>query len=219
MTDRFILPESTLTAVDYAPADGATLLLLRHSARGPLPAGESGYDVRLLPEGKALARTLGSRIGGLLATLHTSPVPRCVETAEALVEGAGVRLGIVEDTHLGHPGVYVADGEAAWETWQSLGHERVMAHLIAGDRLYGLADPVSASRRLAEHMRATAGGSPGVHVFVTHDSLVTTAAAHLLRRRIGMEDWPRYLEALVLVDRGDGLTATYRAWSSEVTWA
>jgi broad specificity phosphatase PhoE len=201
-----------------APPDRATVLLLRHSARGPIPPGEPGNDVLLLPEGKALARALGEIVGSRLRTLHASPVPRCVETAESLAAGAGVDTHVVEDRHLGHPGVYVIEGAAAWRTWSTLGHERVMAHLVAGDQLDGLADPVPASRALVRHMLATAGGASGVHVFVTHDSLVTTAAAHCLLRTLGKDDWPWYLEALSLTDGESGVIASYREWSGPLPW-
>lgn len=219
MTGPFTVPPSTWRALQEAPADGATVLLLRHSVRGPIPAREDGNDVLLLPEGKALARELGLAFGGRLRTLHASPVRRCVETAESLAEGAGAVLPIIEDTHLGHPGVYVADGEAAWTTWSTLGHERVMSHLVAGDRLAGLADPREASRRLVEHMLRAAGGAPGFHVFVTHDSLVTTAAAHCLGLPLGRPEWPVYLEALTLVTAGSGpVRARYRDWEGELRW-
>lgn len=214
----FIIPEPTLRAVGDAPQDRATVLLLRHSARGPIPDGEPGNDVLLLPEGKALARELGRLVGRRLRTIHSSPVRRCVETAESLVQGAEAETVIIEDRHLGHPGVYVQEGPAAWHTWQSLGHERVMAHLVAGDHLPGLNDPVPASRRLVAHMRGTAGARPGVHVFVTHDSLVTTAAAHVLGVPLGKADWPWYLEALVIVDAVSAATATYRGWTGAVPW-
>lgn len=218
MIGPFIIPDSTLAALTRAPSDRPTLLLLRHSARGPLPPGEPGNNIRLLPEGEALARQLGSHLAGRLVSLHTSPVARCVETAEALADGAGIQASIVEDTHLGDPGVYVLDPDAAWQTWTTLGHERVMAHLVAGERLEGLADPAAASRRLIQHMRARAEGRPGVHVFITHDSLLTAAAAHALRQPIRKEDWPWYLEALALVDEGERLQATYRTWSGAVEW-
>ncbi len=215
---EFLIPPATLRVLELAPPERATLLLLRHSARGPLPVGEPGNDVLLLPEGKALGRELGGVVGSRLRTLHASPVRRCVETAEAIIEGAGVDVEIAEDRALGHPGVYVEDGDAAWSAWQALGHEGVMKHLVAGDRLDGLADPIPATRRLLDHMHARAGGAAGVHIFVTHDSLVTVAAAHCLRRALGRADWPLYLEALVLAVDGDRITASYRDWSEEVRW-
>lgn len=219
MTGPFIIPDRTLDVLRRTPIDRPLALLLRHSARGPIPPGEPGNDVLLTEEGKALARDLGVVIGERLRTLHASPVQRCVDTATALAAGACTNTQVVEDRLLGHPGVYVVEGGSAWTTWQQLGHERVMAHLVAGDRLDGLADPVPASQRLVDHMLARAGGEPGVHVFVTHDSLVTTAAAHSLRQTLGKPDWPWYLEALAVVDEGHRATASYRGWSAEIRWA
>ena len=218
MTGPYLIPEPTLRAVREAPDRLPTLLLLRHSVRGPIPEGEPGNDVLLLPEGKALARELGRLIGGRLLTLHTSPVRRCVETAEALVEGAERGVEIVEDRHLGHPGVYVEVGPQAWHTWQSVGHEQVLTHIVAGTQLPGLTDPIPATRRLVSHMVKTAAGRPGLHVFVTHDSLVTAAAAHVLGQPLTRADWPLYLEALALAATGSGVTASYRGWEGVLPW-
>jgi len=218
MTGPFVIPASTARALREAPADRATVLLLRHSARGPLPPDAPGNEVPLLPEGTALAGALGLQVGPRLRTLHTSPVRRCVETAVALAAGAGVARRPVEDRLLGDPGVYVTEGAAAWRTWLALGHAEVMARLVAGDRLDGLADPIAASRALVRHLLGTAGGEPGVHVFITHDSIVATAAAHCLGLLLPPTEWPWYLESLVFWAGDAGVTARYREWSGPVPW-
>ena len=70
-----------------------------------------------------------------------------------------------------------------------------MEHLVAQDQpLPGMADPDPAARFLVQHMLAVAGDRPGLHVFVTHESLVTAAAARLLGEPLGKDDWPWYLE-------------------------
>lgn len=206
-------PAHTLRAVLDALPGSTTLLLVRHADRGPIPAGDPGNGLSLLPEGVQRARALGRAIGGRLGVVQSSPVPRCVQTATAITEGAERALAVQLDTHLGDPGVYVEPGGMAWEQWQTIGHERVVEHIVAGVRLRGLADPVPASRRLYEHLVATAGGQVGVHVFVTHDILVTAAAAHWLGVSLTRNDWPDFLEALVLVVAGDQVTASYRRWS------
>lgn len=206
-------PAHTLRAVLEAPPGSSTLLLVRHADRGPIPPRDPGNDLPLLPEGVERARALGRAIGGRIGVVQSSPVPRCVQTAAAITGGAERSIAIQPDTHLGDPGVYVEQGGMAWEQWQTIGHERVVEHIVAGVRLPGLADPLPASRRLYEHLVATAAGQAGVHVFVTHDLLVTAAAAHWLGVPLGRADWPDFLEALVLVVAGDGVTASYRRWS------
>lgn len=206
-------PTHTLRAVLDAPLGSTTLLLVRHADRGPIPPGDPGNDLPLLPEGVERALALGRAIGVRLGVVQSSPVPRCVETAAAITKGAECPVPIHPDTQLGDPGVYVEHGGIAWEQWQIIGHKRVVEQIIAGVRLPGLADPMPASRRLYEHLVATAAGRAGIHVFVTHDLLVTAAAAHWLGVRPTPTDWPDFLEAVVLGVSGDQVTASYRQWS------
>ena len=79
-----------------------------------------------------------------------------------------------------------------------------MARLVGDDvAMDGMAEPEPAARLLVDRMFAVADGRPGLHVFVTHDSLVTATAARLLRERLGVDDWPWCLEAVwFLRDQG-----------------
>jgi hypothetical protein len=161
--------------------------------------------------GFRLARELGSLLGARLCTLHASPILRCVQTAEALRDGAGRAVEIRRDRLLGDPGVFVVDSALAGPMWVAAGHESVMAHMVRADSaLPGLAAPDEAARFLVLHMLTAAGGEPGLHVFVTHDSLVTATAARLLGEHLGPDAWPWYLEAAFFFREGDTLHAAYR---------
>jgi hypothetical protein len=120
---------------------------------------------------------------------------RCVQTAEALREGADANIKISADRLLGAPGVYVVDDHRAWANWERLGNEGVIQHLASeANALPGMARPDEAARFLVHHMLAVAAEEPGIHVFVTHDSLVATTATRLLGRPLSVEDQPGYLE-------------------------
>ena len=189
------IPPSTIRWLAEAPADAPVAVLLRHSVRGPLPRGDAGNAVPLTREGVRLARRLGAMLGDRLHTLHTSPLPRCVQTAEAMRFGAGVGVPIVSDRLLGDPGVYVVDARRAWFNWEALGHEAVVQSLVSGSSaLPGMADPDPAARRLVRHMLAIAGDRPGLHLFITHDFVITVTVAWLLGESLEREDWPGYLE-------------------------
>jgi broad specificity phosphatase PhoE len=186
-------------------------LLLRHSVRDDLPPGEAGNHVPITEIGRQLANELGERIGKRLCTLHTSPLIRCVQTAEALAYGAGSDAPIVRDTLLGDPGVFVIDGQRAWINWENLGHEAVMRHLVSSDdALPGMARPDPAARFLVHHMLSVAGNQAGLHLFVTHDSLVTATAARLLKTPLGPDDWPWYLEGVFFWRTNAGVQTAYR---------
>lgn len=200
--------ERWLTAI---PLDRPVALLLRHSVRDDLPPGDAGNAVPINEAGVKLAQLLGHALRGRLRTLHASPLPRCIQTAEMLCAGAGVELPIVPDLLLGDPGVFVLDGRTAWKNWVALGHEGVMQHLVsAKSALPGMANPDAAARYLVNHMLASTAQTPGLHVFVTHDSLVTATAARLLGRALGPESWPWYLEGAFFWRDDEGLHAAYR---------
>lgn len=205
------LPSSVLRLLELAPTDRAVVVLLRHSVRGHLPPGDTGYCLPITDAGRRLALELGGLLRGRLRTLQTSPLLRCVQTAQALAEGAGANIAITPNRLLGDPGVFVLDGRSAWTNWEQLGHEGVMRHLVhQTEALSGMARPDEAARFLVQSMLAKAASRPGVHVFVTHDSLVTATAARLLGRTLGLDDWPWYLEGAFFWAAEDGVHVVYR---------
>lgn len=205
------IPPSIHHWLAKSPSTGPLVLLLRHSVRDDLPPGSAGYAFPITEIGERLARELGARLGGRLRSLQTSPLTRCVQTADALRAGAGVDTPVERSPLLGDPGVFVIDGHRAWPSWQALGHEGMMAKLVAGDQaLPGMADADRAARFLVRRMLAVAGDRPGVHAFVTHDSLVTATAARLLGVPLGMDAWPWFLEGAFFWRDGGSIHVAYR---------
>lgn len=205
------IPPSMLRQLSHVPSDRAVVVLVRHSVRDHLPSGDVGYALPITEVGHRLAMEFGELLRARLRTLHSSPLIRCLQTAEALAEGARADLSVVPDRHLGDPGVFVIDGQRAWENWVALGHEGVMRHLVTeSTALPGMARPDEAARFLVRHMLAVAAEQPGLHVFVTHDSLVTATAARLLGQPLGVEDWPWYLEGAFFWRDGNDVIAAYR---------
>jgi broad specificity phosphatase PhoE len=205
------IPPSVLRLLDRAPIDRAVVVLLRHSVRDHLPPGDAGYGLPITSVGRQLALELGGLLRGRLRTLHASPLARCVQTAQALAEGARADVAVLQDRLIGDPGVFVLDGRRAWANWEQLGHEGVMRHLVTeAEALSGMARPDEAARFLVQSMLAAAGSRSGVHVFVTHDSLVTATAARLLGEPLGLDDWPWYLEGAFFWTSEEGVHAAYR---------
>lgn len=206
------IPPSVLRHLDEVPTDVPVAMLIRHSVRDELPPGEAGYVLPITEVGATLARELGSRLGSRLRSLRSSPLVRTMQTARELARGAGRDLEVCEDRLLGDPGAFVLDGRAAGEAWRELGHEAVMDHLVRGAALPGLADAEVAARFLVRSMLSATRGEAGLHAFVTHDSLVTAAAAQMLGVRITPVDWPWYLEAAFFWETDGGVEVRYRDW-------
>lgn len=205
------VPPSVLRWLDDVPRDVPVALLLRHSVRPPLPDNETGVEVRLTEEGVALAESLGAHIGARLASAHTSPVPRCVQTVDALIRGAGVGVSVEQARLLGDPTVFVHDAGVAWRNWKARGHEWVMARLCEpGDALPGMARPAPAARHLVRSMLASGGDTPGVHVFSTHDSVIAAVASQLLGEVLPSSEWPWFLEGAFFWRDGKEVRVAWR---------
>ncbi len=205
------IPTSVLRNLEQIPVDLPVALLLRHSVRDEIPPGETGNEVPITDAGKDIALKLGQKLGVRLKSLHSSPLPRCVQTAEALRLGSGVDSRITESRLLGDPGVYVLDGHLAWSNWETLGHEEVMRHLVAEkEALPGMAQPDEAARFLVQSMLSSADGAPGIHVFVTHDVLVTATVARLQGVCHEPADWPLFLEGALFWRSKLGVHVVYR---------
>lgn len=206
---------ATVDLLEKAPRDRPVVVLLRHSIRDDLPPDGIGYTLPITEKGKQQGASLGQILGSRLKTIHSSPLTRCTETAEALNIGAGLKLPICEDRLLGDPGAFVIDGDLAWANWERLGSRGVMRHLITEEgALPGMARPSEAAHRLVSHMLAIADDRMGVHVFVTHDTLVMATAARLLGKPLELDSYPDYLEGVLFWESDWGVHTAYRNWLS-----
>lgn len=205
------IPSSVLDHLARASSDHAVAVLLRHSVRGDLPPGEVGNDVPITETGAQLAREFGILLRDKLKSLHSSPILRCMQTAEAIRDGASFRSPVERDRYLGDPSIFVLNGQVAWSNWERLGHEGVMRHLASeAAALPGMARPGRAARFLVQHMLAMRQDEPGFHVFVTHDTVVTATVAQFINTPLGPCDWPRFLEGAFFCNDEAGTRVSYR---------
>jgi len=196
---------------DDLPAVGHSVaVLIRHAERPPIPPNDPGNHLPLTDGGWQQAEELGRSLGAAIKSLSTSPVRRCVETAEGIRRGAGFPLEIMPDRMLGHPGVLTADPELAWKTWCEWGHQRMYRELMEGlVPPPGMADPVHASQILATHMLRRARNAPGLHVFVTHDLFIATLVARFFGTSFDQTRWPPFLTGLALWPDGGRARLVY----------
>jgi broad specificity phosphatase PhoE len=190
------------------------VLLLRHAERPELPEGTVGHDVSLTDAGRAASRALGETIGGRLAVLVSSPVARCVETAQGIGVGSGVRCHVESSALLGDPGAFVIQPEVAWAAWVELGHAEMMVRLMAGrvDRP-GFRDRDEGAALVARLVRETLArlGDGEVGVLVTHDAVLGPVASAWFPEF--EPSVPAFLEGAVCWADGDQLRV---AWRGEV---
>lgn len=201
----------TLRLIQSVPTDSSVALLIRHSARDDIPDGGAGTELPLNDLGIRLCQELGRKLVGSVRSVRSSPVLRCVQTAELLCQAAGAYGDVILDKRLGAPGAYVLDEQVAWGNWLAQGNEGVIRHLVSGaGALPGMADPGEAANCLIEHLLECAGSEPGLHLFISHDSIVVPTVARAFGKNMPRSHWPEYLDAAAFWRKQNGRVVAYR---------
>lgn len=175
-------------------------LVIRHGRRHPIPKNSAdwGNSILLTEEGKLEARQFGALLKGLsLQTFH-SPVPRCRETAQCIMDGA--RLGEtspIEHQMLGNPGIYF-DGTYGHEESMLKDYFGFMEQYLEAGSASGMRNFSSASHDLITEVTLRCRECQ-ISVFVTHD----LHAASLMRftgvKNSNRHDWCDYLEGVCVL--------------------
>lgn len=193
------LHPALLPSLERLPADLPVVLLTRHSLREQPASGFAGYDVPLTPEGVALARAWGQVLPRPVHAVYSSPVGRCLETARAMLAGAGPAMPPVQ-THplLVEPGSFVQDLRAVGRLFLELGPVGFANRHFQGG-LAGLLPPEEGAARVLGLARQSLGPPGTFSLLVTHDT-VLAAVIHALRGadRIDEADWPWMMEGAFL---------------------
>ena len=191
---------SILERLSAIPGDADVSLVIRHAEREDIPPGTFGHDVSLTPQGIAAAEGLGAALSAeRTITAVSSPVPRCVQTAEAILQGGGSPAAVVTDRRLGDPGPFIVEPEISGPLFLELPIPEIARRQLQD------AAPLPGMRPTAEGVEILLNlitGNPGergrLDVYVTHDVILSVMAASIFRLPLDETGWPGYLEGLLL---------------------
>ncbi|MCL4221927.1 MAG: histidine phosphatase family protein [Phycisphaerales bacterium] len=189
------------------------VVFVRHGERESVPSHEfPRHDAPLTEDGRRAAESLGALLGDRLGAVRSSPVPRCVDTALALIAGAR-RVGApTHDQLLGDPGAFVVDGERAMAELVRRGFHPAARQLGNGAQLPGFADPDRATQQLLALAHSLLAAEPSrVHVLVTHDLILSTMVARVRGVALEEREWSGYLHGLAVWRDNLQLVSRYAA--------
>jgi broad specificity phosphatase PhoE len=194
------------------PTDADVALVLRHAEREPITPGTYGNDVPLTERGTHSARRLGKALSSRFSsTIIASPLPRCVQTAQAIIEGTGWNGAAVADDNLGEPGPFVAAPELAGPILLQIG-PRAMAErqLTEKQPPPGMRSTEQGVELLLNLIRPHLTDRGLVSLFITHDLVLAVLVGKLYGLNVGEFDWPDYLDALIIWKQSDRLCFRWR---------
>lgn len=171
-------------------------LLLRHSDRDDIPKGSFGNEILLNEKGKQNALFYGESLAeSKINRIFTSPVERCVQTAEYITKGYGSALEIIETTALGGPGLHITDEKIAGEYFLEYGFDQMYSRFIQGKEIPGIPKVDELNYRITTFLKenSTQNGST---LFITHDMLIVFYHYSISRKVYTKDNWVDYMTGL-----------------------
>ncbi len=150
--------------LDLVPKDRTVSLLIRHAEREPIDNPEMAFIAGLTVKGIRDSCTFGGHLFGKFqpGSIYSSPVGRCIQTAEGIILGASWQKRVLIDDRLTHQFIRVAL-DAMSISRQSLGVPDQVIELFS--LLCGAKGEIVKDR---------------LNIFVTHDTVVMTMLGYLL---------------------------------------
>lgn len=214
------LPANMLDAVAFLPTHFPVVLLTRHSIREVVEAqGLAGYDLQLTSDGVTLAQAWGRYLalhGIKFVSANTSPIQRCIDTSYYMLLGAGEHilpdLQQVNNPLLVEPGSFVLDIEQASPSFKQYGALGFVNAFLKG-QVAGMKSVHSGVFDILTDLYHIAQQSRGMHLVVTHDTIIAIIYAHLASiGTLEQQDWPQMMEGMFLWFEGEDLLNSDLVW-------
>lgn len=199
-----------LSSIGVLPDDKPVAFLTRHSIREEPQNGFASYDIPLTEEGVELAEALGRQLTRPFHKVFSSPSPRCVDTATAILKGASHNLDVQETKLLVEPGSYVVEIEKVAGLFFKLGPLKFAQKHLRGE-VRGVLQPKEGTQQLLTHLKGAMGPDGSISLHVTHDTILTAFVYSLLDHSyLTEEHWPWMMEGVFVWFDGDAVNWIWR---------
>lgn len=214
-------------SLSMLPKDKPVSLLTRHSLREKADQAIVSYRAPLTQEGIELATQWGSEINKPIAGIYSSPVGRCVDTANAMLAGAMLNGDDVEpglapqykpvevqvSSILVEPGCFVHDVNLVGPQFLRIGPVAFFNRHI-NESMEGILSPREGVCNLLAYLHSKQAHEDSLVVHVTHDTILAAFVYHLMAaEKINHDLWPWMLEGTFLWFDDEHVHWTWRGQS------
>jgi broad specificity phosphatase PhoE len=193
------LEESDISLLAECDGFKTVKLVVRHAERPLFKTAKAPNDVSITIGGKSEAERLGRLLGhhGLIINrCASSPVHRCVQTAELIAHGNQFRGKVDTSPCLGGSELFNDDEEALMATFDTLTIEEIIDMQLEGEKVPGMRAMEEALRIFLGHVLSEK--DKDFEVFVSHDLFVCQAVHYLTGTKFRPERCTRFLEGFFI---------------------
>ena len=193
-------------------------MVVRHAERPLFNTAKAPHEVSITNDGRTEAERLGNilrQYGIILDGCGSSPVRRCIQTAEFIAAGNRFRGKVETNPSLGGSDLFNDDEEALGKTLDTCTIEEIIARQLRGEKVPGL-------KRVEEGLRIFMGRvlsdrSRKFEVFVSHDLFVCPAVHYLTGTEFSPDRCTGFLEGFFIAFRNDTAMVIWNGQWYDVT--
>lgn len=175
-------------------------LLLRHSDRDDIPKDSFGHEVLLNEKGIQKALQFGESLAHVKVNkIYSSPIERCVQTAELIVKGINKSVEIIEANALGAPGLHINDENIAGNFFLQHGIDELYKRFMRGLEIPGMPNAKELNRRMSTFLKEKTVEN-GRTLFITHDMLIVFYHFSINKKVYTRENWIDYMTGLTFIN-------------------
>lgn len=171
-------------------------LLLRHADRDDIPQGYFGNEILLNEKGKQNAQSFGEKLAERkINRIFTSPVGRCVQTAEFITKGYGRSIEVIETTALGAPGLHITDEKIAGGFFLQYGFDEMYKRFMQGKEIPGIPNIDELNNIITKYIIENSTENETT-IFITHDMLIAFYHFSINKKVYTKDNWINYMTGL-----------------------
>jgi len=179
-------------------------LIIRHADRERIPAGVHDVKTPINKLGEKNAKQIGASLRQFDSIkIITSPVNRCVQTGNAIIDGFGKQSQISQSKLLGEPGPFVVNGELAKKYFVDLGCFCTVKMQIKNQIMEGIRPTKEGSELLTkfviDEMKNYTLGN--LLVFVSHDAILAPFIFHYTGETFDEKNWISFLDGVAFIEK------------------
>lgn len=182
------------------------VLIVRHAETQVHPGDGEEDSISISQKGRKDSENFGKELIGTyhqIGLIKSSPVRRCMSTAEAILIGANQDLKVSLSRTLGNPGAFVVDDTAAIENFQRYGVRGVVQRQLEGRNLAGMRTIGGGVNLLLKEICEDLESLNGLGLYVTHDAVLVPFVGYLTNKFTVSNHWFGFLNGIGVWKKDD----------------
>lgn len=176
------------------------ILLIRHAEKSL--TGNQDLTMTGLTDAYLYGQKLKNQ-GVHFDEIISSPIKRCLQTAEEIIKGLDVNLSIEQSQLLGDPGIFVIDDKKAITVFNELTVQEVINHQLQKKSLSGFLPIDKACQPLIKEIKKKINTNKSI-LYISHDAIIDPFVAYLNKTKfINESEMVQYLMGYLIVQLPD----------------